>query len=297
LDLSNLKFGNAAGDVKTLEQVRELARAPISHLVVGSITVEQRDGNEGNTFWVSPDDRYALNARGLPCRGIDYYHEHGPEMAAVAHAGDKKLIVSIASTQSHDDWVQLAECAAKFADGIEINISCPNKWSDGKRESVIASNPEAVNAILRSIIMSVPANFPLSLKLAPFLPGGTPLFWNMMEVIRSHSNALREVVSCNTVGGVTPPSIDGKKVISMPQAGMSGPDMKVTSLLQVGSLVESLPDIPIIGVGGIRSGTDVAEYVAAGASGVQIGTHYFQYGERVFEEIALELAELDLAEA
>lgn len=294
MDLSKIRIGNAAGDVKTFAEVAKITTAPITHVVVGSITVEERAGNKGDTFWVSPDDKYALNARGLPCRGIDYYREHGPAMADIAHGAGKQLIVSIASTQSQDDWKRLAECAANFADGVEVNVSCPNKWKDGERESVIAENPEAVRAIIRDVILATPSGFHVGVKLPPFKnPGKGPVYLEMMDALRDFNSGLAEVVSCNTIGGVQVPVIDGKPVLGVPEGGKSGPCLKAWSLMQVRALSESLPNTRITGVGGIRSGADAYDYLEAGATGVQVGTHFFQYGPRVFEEIALELAELD----
>lgn len=290
MDLSQLRIGNSAGDVKTLEQVKKLAKAPITHIVVGSITVEERAGNPGDTFWVAPDNSYAFNARGLPCQGIDYYRQNGTAMAQVAHDSGKQLIVSIASTQNDDDWRLLAECAVEFADGIEVNISCPNKWKDGKRETAIAESPEAVSGILNEIILAVAGECKLAVKLPPFKTiENNPIFAEMMDILNQHSGGISEVVSCNTLA-LSTPTVDGKLVLSMPAGGKSGPKLKPWSLMQVRALRTALLDnIDIIGVGGIRSGADVSEYLDAGASGVQVGTHFFQYGARVFGEIIQEL--------
>jgi len=292
MDLLQLKIGNSAGMVKTIEEVRELARAPITNIVLGSITVEERAGNPEPTFWISPDDTYALNSRGLPCRGISYYEKHGSAIANIVHGAYKKLTVSIVSTQSNDDWARLAKCATVFADCIELNLSCPNKWKNGENEAVIAENPDAVMEIIVNVMRVIGTGTKLSVKLPPY---HRPLDSSLLTEIATailESRAVTEVVSCNTIGGITPPTIDGKSVISMPSAGKSGPKIKNWSLSQVERLREFMPLIHITGVGGIRSGTDVQDYYNAGANGVQIGTHFFQYGSRVFEEIALELTEL-----
>ncbi len=62
MDVSKLRLMNAAGWCKDIETVRKLAKTPIHEITVGSITLEQRAGNEGNVFWQSPDGTYALNS-------------------------------------------------------------------------------------------------------------------------------------------------------------------------------------------------------------------------------------------
>ncbi len=296
MDLSSMTFGNAAGEVKTLEQVEALAKTPITNLLVGSITMEQRDGNPGETFWVSPDDKFALNAGGLRGPGIDYYREVGPEMASIAYQSGKTLIVSIASTQHESDWINLAKCVASFADGIEINISCPNKWKDGKMEVPIAENPDAVSKILRDVSKSTNGNVPLSVKLPPLeRPGEGGLYKKMVSMLTKLSECVPTIVSTNTVGGVsTYIQSEGRQVLTMSHAGKSGPEINPWSLLQAKKFVEALPKQKIIGVGGIRSGSDAFEFIQAECSGFQIGTHFFQYGPRVFEEIISQVNDVDL---
>lgn len=296
MDLSKMTFGNAAGEVKTLEQVEALAKTPITNLLVGSITVEKRDGNPGETFWVSPDDKFALNAGGLRGLGIDYYREVGPEMASIAHKSGKVLIVSIAGTQHNSDWVNLAKCAASFADGIEINISCPNKWKDGKMEVPVAENPDAVSKILRDVSKATNGNVPLSVKLPPFeRPGDGDLYKKMVSMLTELSECVPTIVSTNTVGGVsTYIRSEGRQVLAMSLAGKSGPAIKPWSLLQARKLVEALPKQEVVGVGGIRAGSGALEFIQVGCSGWQVGTHFFQYGHGVFGEIISQINDADL---
>lgn len=80
--------------------------------------------------------------------------------------------------------------------------------------------------------------------------------------------------------------MDGKPVISMPTAGLSGARLKPWSLLQNRIIGELLPDVHRIGVGGIRSGRDVQDYRLAGARGVAIGTEFFKtMNPRIFSEV------------
>jgi dihydroorotate dehydrogenase (fumarate) len=63
---------NAAGMCKTTPQVIRLARSAVAAVMVGSITMEPRAGNQGNVFWQDPAGRYSLNSLGLPNPGSAY---------------------------------------------------------------------------------------------------------------------------------------------------------------------------------------------------------------------------------
>ncbi len=280
---------NAAGMVKTVEDMRPLLRTPITHVVIGCSTVEVRLGNPEPTFWVSPDGKYALNSRGLPNRGITYYDENLERMFALAQMSGKRLVLNFSSSLGFDDWVAIARVASPYPLVIlEVNVSCPNKWHDGVNEAVVAENPAAVAAILDAVHEAAPDN-EIWIKLPPYrAPRKSPVLRQMCAVIgaRPFVNA---VVSCNTLGGQKPPVIDGKPVISMPTAGMSGPSLMPWSLLQNRVISELIPDVARIGVGGICSGADVEEYRRTGVRGVAIGTAFFQFMDphifsRVLEE-------------
>lgn len=277
----NFMIMNAAGMVKTLEDVRKLLPAPVTHIVLGSIAVEARSGNPEPNFWVAPDESYALNARGLPGPGIEYYERHGEQIADEVHAHAKKLVVSITSTESEDDWVKLAERAnAIGADVLEVNLSCPNKWKGAVNEPVVAQNPKAVSEIL-SAIRTVWGKEAWA-KLPPYKRANMGILENVLDAIENNP-FVRALVSGNTVGGCST-IIDGTQVISMPTAGMSGPKVFPWALRQAQSLAK-MSHLPVIGVGGINSGKSLHAFMKEGVVGVQIGTHFFLHGPKVFGEI------------
>ncbi|MEN9413034.1 MAG: hypothetical protein RLZZ342_121 [Candidatus Parcubacteria bacterium] len=289
--LEDLWMMNAAGMVKKLEDVRALVRAPLSHIVVGSITIEPRAGNPEPTFWPSPDGRWALNSRGLPGPGCKYYEQHGRAMAKMAYDENKKLVASITAMDSLDEWKRLACTASLFADVVEVNASCPNKWKDGKNAGLLADDPETLIPILGDIRSHVGWHIAIWLKLPPYRrPRTSDTLKTILSMI-GNSGLVDAIVSCNTIGGQKPPIIDGKPVISMPTAGMSGARIKSWSLLQNRVIGEIAPHIPRIGVGGIRSGPDVEQYRLAGVSGVAIGTEFFKTMDpRIFSDVLAEIA-------
>lgn len=294
MDLLELRVGNAAGMVKITQDIEPLLAVPtITDIEVGSITVEQRDGNPEPTFWTSHDGTYSLNARGLPGPGSEYYKHHGQQIADMVHDADKCLRVNIASTQRHGDWVELAQIAKNYldADVLVLNISCPNKWYDGKRQDVIAMNPDAVRAIFESLtrcIHLIPNE--VAVKLPPY-DDNPHLLEGIISVVREYSNLITEVVSCNTLGGQST-VINGEQVLSVHEAGLSGPSLFKTSLNQAYRIHNQLPlTMKLTVVGGINSGDRVRAAMGIGATGIQVGTHFFNHGPRVFEQIMSEAAE------
>lgn len=277
---------NAAGMVKTVEDMMPLLRSAVTHIVVGGMTVEARAGNKEPTFWVSPCGRYALNSRGLPNRGLVYYGGKIGEMFALASAAHKKFVLNFSSSISFDDWASIAHVAAHFPSIIlEVNVSCPNKWHDGVNEGVVAENPTAVAAILDAVRGAAPHN-DIWVKLPPYRsPRTSPVLKQVCEVVGARP-FVKAVVSCNTLGGQKPPIVDGKSVISMPTCGLSGTRLKPWSLMQNRVIGEILPSVHRIGVGGIRIGRDIEDYRLAGVCGVAIGTEFFRsMNPRIFSDV------------
>ncbi len=277
---------NAAGMVKTVEDMMPLARSAVTHIVVGGMTVEARPGNPEPTVWFSLDGKCALNSRGLPNRGLAYYEEQLGTMLELARKSGKKLVLNFSSSIGFDDWTSIARVAARFPGVIlEVNVSCPNKWHDGVNEGVVAENPRAVAAILDAVHEAAPNN-EIWVKLPPYSsPRTNPVLKQVCEVVGGRP-FVRTIVSCNTRGGQKPPIVDGKPVISMPTCGLSGARLKPWSLLQNRVIGEMLPSVRRIGVGGIRTGRDVEDYRLAGVFGVAIGTEFFKtMNPRFFSDV------------
>ena len=81
-----------------------------------------------------------------------------------------------------------------------------------------------------------------------------------------------------------------KPVLAFKSGGISGPALKPINLKITYNLFEKV-EIPIIGEGGISSGTDALEYIMAGASIVGIGSAVWQHGTGVFKKICGEMDE------
>lgn len=117
---------NGAGSVKLPKHVLEIAKSQSGGVILGSITVDERLGNEGTTYFADSSTSFSLNSKGLPNPGLAYYKKHLPGMVKTAHRFGKPLIVSVAGF-SPDEYAHLARTAfEKGADGVELNFGCPN---------------------------------------------------------------------------------------------------------------------------------------------------------------------------
>lgn len=266
---------NGAGCAKLLEDVDKMARSAVSAVVLGSITVEARTGNEGVTF--TRGEGFALNALGLPNPGLDYYREHRRDIQDVCAYHNKPLIVSIAGF-SLSEFFHLAEfCQHWVVDAIELNFGCPN----AQGEHPIWSFDSGA---MRDVIFAVLPEFEgeIGVKLSPF---SNPA--DLVAAARVIPSDIEYVATSNTF-----PNADAwestRHPLTAEYAGMSGKALKPIALGQVRKLRELLDkSVHVVGVGGVESRSDIHDYFQAGAGAVQATTPYWLAGNdpMVFSDI------------
>src|SRR5690606_34561400 len=147
--------------------------------------------------------------------------------------------------------------------GLEVNVSCPNVEAGGLEFGQV---PEAAASVVREV--AAHSTLPMLVKLTPSVSDIRPI---AMAVEAAGAQAL--TVS-NTIPAM---AIDVKRrrpVLATGFGGLSGPAVKPIALRNV-YLASSAVDIPVVASGGAMSGIDVAEFVMAGATAVQIGTASF----------------------
>jgi len=283
-------FMNAAGSCKQLADVEKLARSAVTEITAGSITVEPRPGNSGNVFW---DDGQgaSLNSLGLPNGGLPYYREHLLKMAGVAHGGHKKLRVSIAPF-SPDEVEPLAQLAAEhMVDSIEVNLSCPNVWKGKVQKSVVGFDAALSAAYLDLALKSAGVVRPVWAKVPPYSdPSQLAAMAEAVTDLDTRYAGRIGIVACNTFPNGF--AFDhGPKPAITPNCGLAGVAGRAMKYIALGQVVQFRallpPHIPVIGVGGIADGDDLADMLAVGAVGVQVNTAYTANGEnlRVFTDI------------
>lgn len=284
---------NAAGTCKTLEDVKRLTRSAVSAIVVGSITIAQRDGNGAGgvtDYWY--ESGTSVNSLGLPNPGADYYWANLKEMVRIAHEAGKPLFVSVAGffPEEYAYLVDLAiECGA---DGVELNLSCPNIHDGGSQKRPMCFDEALVARILLCVQLRVGTEAKISVKLSPFTD---PVALEAIAITLGRSNLVKAVTTTNTFPNALVLSESGEPRIGVGEglAGMAGASLKPIGLGQVKQLRALLSDrIQIIGVAGINSGTDVLQYLSVGADATQVGTAYLERGEEIFSQLLSEMADL-----
>ncbi|MDO8663793.1 MAG: dihydroorotate dehydrogenase [Candidatus Wildermuthbacteria bacterium] len=279
---------NAAGTCKKIDEVKELARAPTAAVVVGSITIEQRSGNEGEVFCPFPG-LYTLNSLGLPNPGAPYYWQNIPEMVEIAHKAGKPLFVSVAGFTPSEYAVLAKLVLGRGADLVELNLGCPNIWQGNQQKRIASFDPELVRAILQCVQEEIGPEANVAVKLSPF---SDPFALGEVAKVIGQSRLVKVVTASNTFPNALVLDGRGKPRITPGGglAGLGGPAMKPINLGQVRQLRSLLPErIHIIGVGGIERGGDVFDYEKVGVAAVQIATILFERGPRVFEDLLIQL--------
>jgi dihydroorotate dehydrogenase (NAD+) catalytic subunit len=166
---------------------------------------------------------------------------------------------------------------------LEVNISCPNVENRGL---VFACDPVSATRVVAAVREVVPAGLPLLAKLTPDV---TDIVAVAASVVDAGADAL---VLINTLLGMRIDPETLRPLLGGVTGGLSGPAVRPVAVRCVWQVHKALPQVPLIGVGGIRTGADALEFLAAGATAVQVGTAIFNDPSapmRVVRELADEL--------
>jgi dihydroorotate dehydrogenase (NAD+) catalytic subunit len=204
-----------------------------------------------------------LNAIGLQNPGIEeFIRKDGRFISRVG----TPVIVSIAG-KSIEEFVRVAARVheIKGVVAIEANISCPNVE---RRNQVFACNPDSAAEVVGAVARL--SRLPVFAKL-------TPDVTDIVEVAAACVRAGAHGVSLiNTLLGLAIDVNTFRPRLGAVTGGLSGPAIRPVAVRAVFQVARALPDVPIIGMGGIRSAGDAIEFLLAGAWAVAIGTaNYF----------------------
>jgi dihydroorotate dehydrogenase (NAD+) catalytic subunit len=161
---------------------------------------------------------------------------------------------------------------------VEVNLSCPN--TDAERDLFAHS----ATATQEAMDATAACGRPRWAKLSPNVTDLVPI------AQAARAGGAEAVTLVNTVLGMAiDPETGAYRLGSGPRGGgLSGPAIHPVAVRAVHDVHRALPDLPIIGVGGVSSGADAAELILAGASAVQVGTATFadpRAPARVLEEL------------
>lgn len=276
----------AAGCCKTEGDVRQVLRTGVAAVVIGSITTEPRAGNEGITFWSDPAGVYALNSLGLPNPGMRYWQTELPALLDRAHRNDQHLIVSVAGFGPQEFGVLTAAMLEAGADAVELNLGCPNLWQDGDQKPIFSFDTGLIVSVLTEVTRRVGADARIGVKLSPY---SDPTMLLRVGATLALFPVVKYIATSNTFpNGLA--FVAEKRAIAPAEGkgGVGGAAMKPIALGQVAQFHALLPDMPIVGTGGINSAHDVDDYLTAGATATALTTTYWNdpsSPKRIMEEL------------
>src|SRR3954468_13534758 len=249
-------------------------------VVTKSIMLEPRSGRA--TPRMAETTGGMLNSIGLQGPGIDAFLEHDLPWL---HEHGARAVVSIAGG-SVEEFAELAR-RLRGAPGmlaVEVNISCPNVDNRGL---VFACDPDASAAVVGAVRRHTAPSVPVLAKLSPDVT-------DIVTIARSCVDAGADGLSMiNTLLGMALDVDTMRPVLAGITGGLSGRAVKPVAVRCIWQVHAALPDVPILGMGGVASGLDAFELVLAGASAVSVGTAVFHDPSapvRVLAELADALA-------
>ena len=219
------------------------------------LTIEERQGNPSPRVAETPAGM--LNSVGLQNPGVNYYLQHYDKW--LSQQGTV-VIANIAGHKLEDYSAMARKISESRADMVELNISCPNVRSGGMAFGV---EPASVRRVTEAVKRA--CNKPVITKL-------TPNVSNIADNAKAAEDGGADAISLiNTLTGMAVDYRTRRPVLANNTGGLSGPCVKPVALKMVWDCHNAVK-VPIIGLGGIQSYTDVLEFMICGATAVQVGT-------------------------
>jgi len=231
-------------------------------VVTKSIMLAPRSGRATPRMAETPSGM--LNSIGLQGPGIDAFLD--TDLPWLAEHG-ARAVVSIAGS-SVEEYAKLAT-RLRARPGIamvEVNISCPNVEDRGQ---VFACDPGAAAAVVSAVRRASAPGVPVFAKLSPDVT-------DLVAIARACVDAGAHGLSMiNTLLGMSIDTTTLRPTLAGVTGGLSGPAIRPVAVRCVFQVHAALPDVPILGMGGVRTGLDALQLVLAGASAVSVGTVVF----------------------
>jgi len=271
IDLSTT-FGNAwfpsplftasgcASSGKELAQFIDLRE--IGAVVTKSVMSKARHGRPTPRMAETPSGM--VNSIGLQGPGIDAFLAEDLPWLVSQKA---RVIVSIAG-ETVEEYATLAR-KVRSAPGIsalEVNISCPNVENRGM---VFACDPEASRRVIDGVRKTLGGELPIIAKLSPDVTDLVSIAKGVVDAGADGLALINTVLSMVINLDTMRPHLGGKT------GGLSGPAIRPIAVRAIYQVHEAMPNIPILGMGGVSTGRDALELIVAGAKGVSVGTASF----------------------
>ncbi len=245
--------------------------------VFKSMSLEPREGNAKNRVFAN--EMLSVNSMGLPNKGVDYYCRIVEDLTYYK----KPLVASIVGFAERDFYHLIEKVKDKPFDAIEVNLSCPNV-SEGCIFAYQQKLSFKIMANLRKRTKKL-----LGVKLPPYNDRG-----DIEKMARGLVSAGCDFVTLiNSVPLGCAIDLKTESMALRPNMGIGGLGGAVIKPITLSQIVLfrhfSKGKLKIIGVGGIKTGSDIYEFILAGATAVGVGTALWNEGPSIFTRLKKEL--------
>jgi dihydroorotate dehydrogenase (NAD+) catalytic subunit len=277
-----LAAAGCAGVGREIAQFSDVAR--IGALITKSIMAEPRTGNPAPRLAETPSG--LLSSVGLQGPGIDAFLQR--DLPWLLSRG-ARVVVSIGG-QTVREYAGLASRLSDAAGvtAIEINLSCPSAEDAGRAFTL---DPQTAGSVVAAVRGSARYDIPVFAKLSPDV---TDIVAVAGACVAAGADGLSLI---NSLLGMAIDTAAMRPALAGTYGGLSGPAIRPVAVRCVWQVREALPDVPIIGTGGVRTGADALELLLAGASAVGVGTaivHDPSACARVLRELEEELTAMGI---
>ncbi len=274
-----LLAAGCAGTLHELSDVLDLSR--VGGVVTKSITPKPREGNPFRRITPAGERSGGmLNAIGLANPGLEAFEEHYLPRAETVAAGDahdgrRTAIMGSVAGFSVEDYQAVAATFDEHADrgiaAVELNVSCPNVRTGVE----FGASPSLIRELMQGVTQVV-TRLPIFVKLSPVTP-------EIVSVARAAvESGASGVTLANTIPAMAIDVESRRPMLANTTGGLSGPAVHAVAVRVVHEVYRKFAKdadhprggkgVPILGVGGVYSWQDAAEFILAGASAVQMGT-------------------------
>jgi len=195
---------------------------------------------------------------------------------------DRLLIASIMASPDPGEWQDLAGTVQDAgADAIELNVSCPHGMPERGIGAAIGQHADLVGDVTRAVRKV--AKVPVIVKLTPNVTDIVPI---AVAAMGAGANILAAINTVQCLLAIDLDTLEPQPAVagSGTYGGYSGPAVKPIGLRVISQVAGAVP-VPLMGIGGISRWQDAAEYIAAGASAVQVCTAVMWEGAGIIHEM------------
>lgn len=264
VNIGGLKWKNpittASGTFHPKESLDLYDYTKLGAVTTKGVSYEPWSGNDTPRISESPSGM--LNSVGLENPGVKAYLSDELEfLKTTVSDKDCKIITNVAGHYK-EEYLKAVDALndSDSIDMLEINISCPNLKKGGMS---FGTDVDEAFDLTKSILRIT--NKPVIVKL-------TPNVTDICQIAKAVEEAGAHGISLiNTLSAISIDAKNAKPILANIKGGLSGPAVKPIALRMVYDVTNTVT-IPVIGMGGIQTGIDAAEFIMAGASAVAVGT-------------------------